>query len=64
MKILTILVFIVIAISIIATLVVAGKGDENYSSSAKRNTTNLTLIYAIFIPIVLIALGVFIVFFT
>lgn len=49
--------------AIIATLLVAGKGDENYSGSAKRNTTNLTLIYAIFIPAALIALGVFIVFF-
>jgi hypothetical protein len=64
MKILTFLVYILITISIIAILVIAGKGDENYSSSAKRNTTNLILIYAIFIPIVLIALGVFIVFFT
>jgi len=64
MKILTILVIIVIVIALIATLLIAGKGDENYSSSTKRNTTNLTLIYAIFIPIVLIALGIYIVFFS
>jgi len=64
MGILTILVFIVIIVAIISTLLLAGKGDEKYSSSTKRNTTNLTLIYAIFIPVLLIALGIFIVFFT
>lgn len=64
MGILTTLVFIVIAIAIIATLLVAGKGDENYRSATKRNTTNLTLIYAISIPLILIALGIYIVFFT
>lgn len=63
MEILTTLVIIIIIISIISTLLIAGKGDEGYSSSTKRNTTNLTLIYAIFIPIVLIALGIFIVVF-
>jgi uncharacterized membrane protein len=64
MNILTTLVIIVIVIAIIATLLMVGKGDENYSSSTKINTTNLALIYAIFIPIVLIALGIFIVFFS
>jgi len=63
MDILTTLVIIVIVLSVIATLLIAGKGDENYRNSTKRNTTNLTLIYAIFIPILLIALGVYIVFF-
>lgn len=64
MKILTLLVIIVITLSIVSTLLLVGKGDEHYSGSTKRNTTNLTLIYAIFIPGVLITLGIFIVFFT
>lgn len=64
MKILITLVIVVILIAIISTLFIAGKADENYSSSTKRNTTNLTLIYAISIPLILIALGIFIVFFT
>jgi hypothetical protein len=64
MGVLTTLVFMVIIIAIISTLLIAGKGDENYSGSTKRNTTNLTLIYAISIPLILIALGIFIVFFT
>jgi hypothetical protein len=64
MEILTILVFVVIIVAIISTLLIAGKGDQKYSSSTKRNTTNLTLIYAITIPLVLVALGIYIVFFT
>ncbi|MFJ7729236.1 hypothetical protein ACIQXV_24305 [Neobacillus sp. NPDC097160] len=64
MEILTTLVFLVIIIAVISTLLIAGKGDENYSSSTKRNTTNLTLIYAISIPLILFALGIFIVFFS
>ncbi|MGZ4160337.1 MAG: hypothetical protein ACXVNF_06015 [Neobacillus sp.] len=64
MKILTFLVIIVIIIAIVSTLLVVGKGDENYSSSTKKYTTNLTLIYAITIPLILVALGIFIVFFT
>ncbi|MFK9095384.1 hypothetical protein [Bacillus salipaludis] len=64
MEILTTLVFLVIIIAVISTLLLAGKGDENYSSSTKRNTTNLTLIYAISLPLILFALGIFIVFFT
>ncbi|MGG1678476.1 hypothetical protein ACIFOT_22485 [Neobacillus sp. NRS-1170] len=64
MKILTTLVIAVIIIAIISTLLIAGKADVKYSSSTKRNTTNLTLIYAITIPLILIALGIFIVFFT
>ena len=64
MGILTALVLVVIIIAILSTLLLAGKGDESYSSSTKRNTTNLTLIYAIFIPVLFVALGIFIVFFT
>jgi uncharacterized membrane protein YjgN (DUF898 family) len=64
MKILTFLVIIVIIIAIVSTLLLTGKADENYSSSTKKNTANLTLIYAITIPLILIALVIFIVFFT
>lgn len=60
MGILTILGILVIIIAMILTLLIAGKGDENYSSSAKRNVKNLTLIYAIFILLILIALGIII----
>ncbi|MGG3466225.1 hypothetical protein ABES02_01445 [Neobacillus pocheonensis] len=64
MKILTTLVIAVIIIALISTLLMVGKADVKYSSSTKRNTTNLTLIYAISIPLILIALVIFIVFFT
>ena len=64
MKILTTLVIAVIIIALISTLLMVGKADVKYSSSTKRNTINLTLIYAISIPLILIALVIFIVFFT
>ncbi|MCP3740771.1 hypothetical protein [Rossellomorea sp. BNER] len=60
MKISYILVIIIGIISIASTLFIAGKGDENYSGSTKRNTTNLTLIYVVVITLSLIFLGVYI----
>ncbi|MCM3601654.1 hypothetical protein M3175_12990 [Robertmurraya korlensis] len=54
---LIILVFIVLIISVILTLVITGKSDENYRSSVKRNTINLTLIYVVIIVLSLVALG-------
>lgn len=66
MSLLISIVLVIIIVSIISTLLIAvtGKGDEDYSGSTKRNTTNLTLIYAIIIPLSFIALTVFIIFFT
>ncbi|MEH7385477.1 hypothetical protein V7147_08725 [Bacillus sp. JJ1521] len=61
MKILIALVLIIGVISLIATLLVAGKGDANYSGAAKRNTTNLTLIYVVIILLAVIALAIYIV---
>lgn len=58
------LVSIILIISIISTLLITRKGDENYSSSTKRNTTNLTLIYVVIITLSLITLGIYISFFT
>lgn len=63
MKVMYALVIIILIVSIVTTLLATGKGDANYSSSTKRNTTNLTLIYAIVIIISLIALGIYIKFF-
>lgn len=61
MKILITLVIIIGIISLIATLLVAGKGDANYSSATKKNTTNLTLIYVVIILLAIIALAIYIV---
>lgn len=54
------LVFLIIIIALVGTLLVTKKPDEDYSGSVKRNTTNLTLIYAVVIAIALIALGIYI----
>lgn len=58
----TAIIFVVIltVIAIIFTLMFIGKGDQDYSSSAKRNTTNLTLIYVVAIFLSLIALAIYI----
>ncbi|THE09286.1 hypothetical protein E1I69_23060 [Bacillus timonensis] len=61
MKILMSIVIIIGVISLIGTLLIAGKGDSNYSSATKKNTTNLTLIYVVIIPLAVIALGIYIV---
>lgn len=63
MKVTYALVIIILIISVVLTLLVTGKSDTNYSSSTKRNTVNLALIYAIVIILALIALGIFIKFF-
>lgn len=64
MNILIALVVIILIISIVGTLILTGKSDQNYSGSTQRNTTNLTLIYVVVILFSLIALGVYIRFFS
>lgn len=54
------LVIIIIVLSGIFTLMLAGKGDEGYSKATKRNTMNLSIIYLIVILLSLIAVGVYI----
>ncbi|MCC3355954.1 hypothetical protein [Bacillus sp. REN16] len=61
MKILMILIVIIGIISLIGTLLIAGKGDSNYSSATKKNTTNLTLIYVVIILLSVIALAIYII---
>ncbi|WP_071459573.1 hypothetical protein [Bacillus massilinigeriensis] len=55
-----VLVAVIIFGSAISTLALAGKGDENYRNSTKRNTTNLTVIYIVVILVSFIAVGVYI----
>ncbi|WP_428908352.1 hypothetical protein [Niallia sp. Krafla_26] len=59
-----VLIIAILVVSAVSTLLIAGKGDENYSSSTKRNYTNLTIIYTVIIIIGLIALAVYIRFYT
>lgn len=60
MKVYIMLIIIVIVIAFISTLLVAGKGDESYDKSTRKNVTRLTLIYAITILASLIVLFVYI----
>lgn len=54
------LVILILVFSVVATLMVTGKSDENYRGSIKQNTTNLTLIYVVIILLALISLGIYI----
>ncbi|MBM4763314.1 hypothetical protein [Bacillus sp. B15-48] len=53
-------VILILLISFISTLVIAGKGDEAYRKETKRNTTNLTVIYTVVIILSIIAVGLYI----
>jgi CHASE3 domain sensor protein len=54
------LVTLILIIAVVATLLLTGKSDENYSSSAKKNTMNLSLIYIVIIFLAIISLGIYI----
>jgi uncharacterized membrane protein len=60
MKLGIIIITAIIILSLIFTLMLAGKSDADYSQSARRNTVNLTVIYAVVILLSIVALGVYI----
>ncbi|MEH7075844.1 hypothetical protein [Neobacillus drentensis] len=49
-----VLIIIVLIAALIGTLILTGKPDEDYKSSAKQNTLRLTAIYVI---VILAAIG-------
>ncbi|PWW26237.1 hypothetical protein DFO73_111179 [Cytobacillus oceanisediminis] len=59
-----VLVILILIAAVIFTLSLTGKSDDGYSSSTKKNTANLTYIYIIAIFLSVIALAVYIYFFT
>jgi hypothetical protein len=60
MNVMYVLIIILLIISLVSTILIAGKGEEHYSRSTKRNFTNLTVMYTVFIILGLIGLGVYI----
>jgi predicted transporter len=60
MKISMILVIIIGIFSLIGTLLLGGKSDEDYRSATKGNLSRLTLIYVILILVLLIGIGIYI----
>ncbi|MBM7655412.1 cytochrome c biogenesis protein ResB [Neobacillus cucumis] len=60
MEIAFLLVTLILIFSVVSTLLLTKKPDENYRSSTKRNTFNLTLIYVVIIFLALISLGIYI----
>ncbi|WP_079478989.1 hypothetical protein [Halobacillus salinus] len=61
MKVSIIIIAVVSLIALVLTLLVAGKSDDNYSSSTKKHLSALTAIYVVAIAGALIALGIFII---
>ena len=60
MDIMFVLVTVILVISVVATLLLTKKSDENYSSSTKKNTVNLSLIYVVIIFLAILSLGIYI----
>ncbi|WP_210367563.1 hypothetical protein [Bacillus sp. REN3] len=57
------LVIVTVIAAAIFTLLLAGKGDDQYSTATKRNTINLSAIYIVVILLSFIAVGIYIRFF-
>ena len=55
-----ILVIVILIGALLATLLLSGKGDDEYSKAAKKNTMNLSLIYIVAILLSFLAVGIYI----
>lgn len=59
MKIAILLVILVGVLSFIFTIMIGGKGEKEYTSSTKKNLTNLTFIYVLLALVLLGGLGLY-----
>ncbi|WP_417006683.1 hypothetical protein [Aquibacillus salsiterrae] len=59
-----ILIVLISIIALVLTLLVAGKSDEGYNQAAKQNISHLSLIYIVAILGSIVALVVYIVWFS
>lgn len=55
-------IIIILLFGLVATLMLGGKSDEDYSKSTKKNTLTLTAIYAVVIIGSLVGVGLYIIF--
>ncbi len=60
MKFLAVLATIILIAGFIGTLSLTGKGDDDYSSSTKRNVINLTLMYVGLVVALTFGIGLYI----
>ena len=60
MTILYALIIVILIISIVSTLIITRKGDDDYNKKTNRNIKNLSLIYAVVIILSFIIVGVYI----
>jgi cytochrome c biogenesis protein ResB len=51
------LVALILILSLVVTMLLTGKSDENYQTASKQNTIRLTAIYAVVILLSLAALA-------
>lgn len=55
-----VLVVIIVIGALLLTIMLFGNGDADYRNAAKKNTTNLSVIYIVVILLSFIAVGVYI----
>ncbi|OCA83958.1 hypothetical protein A8F95_12145 [Bacillus wudalianchiensis] len=55
-----VLIIILVIIAGVSTLLLTGKGDEDYRNKTSRNTMNLSLIYLVVLVLSFMAVGVYI----
>jgi hypothetical protein len=55
-----VLVVIIVIGALLLTIMLFGKGDADYRNAAKKNTTNLSVIYIVVILLSFIAVAVYI----
>ncbi|WP_409295111.1 hypothetical protein V1498_17900 [Peribacillus sp. SCS-26] len=61
MKLAIILVIIICVFSLIGTLLLGGKSDENYSGATSGNLSRLTWMYVILALVLLLGIGFYVV---
>ncbi|WP_231603387.1 hypothetical protein [Bacillus sp. FJAT-27231] len=54
------LIIILVVMAGVSTLLLTGKGDEDYRNKTSRNTMNLSLIYLVVLVLSFMAVGVYI----
>ncbi|KEK23280.1 hypothetical protein [Bacillus gaemokensis] len=57
-----VITLLLVAITVVGTIIVGRNGDENYSKSTKGNITRLTMIYIVLAIILIVGVGLYIYF--
>ncbi|MDM5189057.1 hypothetical protein QUF99_17560 [Bacillus sp. DX4.1] len=56
------IILLLVAVTVVGTIVIGKSADENYSGSTKGNITRLTMIYLLLAVILFVGVGLYIYF--